>query len=212
MKNSLTSKQIGSSMIEVLIAMVIMSFALLGIAGLLTATTKFQLGAENRSTLPMLFNDLAARIRVNIREVPGYIDASPAPAYPYAASWSAQQATLNAPTKLCGTEPGAVTCTSAELAAYDLWQSRTLVRRLLPQGALQIAGNISAGLMTSYIWFDKNYVDSSLIVAGTNPLGLITSATCSASSTILQSQTCCPAAANVSSTPGVRCINLTFIP
>lgn len=203
----------GTSMIEVLVAIVILSFALLGIAGLLSATTRFQMNVESRSSLPMFFNDLTGRMRTNMREVPGARDASASPTYSYTANWAAQRNTQPAaPSKLCGLETGAVACTSAELAAYDLWQTRTAVQRVLPQGALQINGDAREGIRVSYIWFDKNNVDSSAIVAATNPTGLVTAPTCSAATTGAALQNCCPVEADVSSNPGVRCVNFTFIP
>lgn len=201
----------GTSMIEVLVAIVILSFALLGIAGLLSATTKFQLGVESRSALPMLVNDTSARLRANIREVPGTLNASATPAYTFTEKWADQQASLTAPSQLCGIETGAVACTTAQLAAYDLWQIRTAARRALPQGAVQIAGNSSAGVMVTFIWFDKNNTETS----GTNTASLIQAAACPATVTATNSllrQSCCPAAADVGSTPGARCVNISVVP
>ena len=201
----------GTSMIEVLVAIVILSFALLGIAGLLSATTKFQLGVESRSALPMLVNDTSARLRANIREVPGTIGASATPAYTYTAKWADQQAALATPSALCGIETGAVACTTAELAAYDIWQIRTAARRALPQGGVQIAGNSAAGVMVTFIWFDKNNTETS----GSNSATLIQAAACPTAITATNSllrQTCCPAAADVGSTPGARCVNISVVP
>lgn len=189
-------------MIEVLVAVVIMSFALLGIAGLLSATTRFQMNVESRSSLPMFFNDLTARMRANMREVPGARDASASAAYKYVdIAWADQLGTITAP-KSCGLDATA-TCTSAELAAYDLWQARTAVQRLLPQGGMQISGDAVAGVKVTYMWFDKNNTDSS---------GLITAAACAASTTGAALQNCCPSSTGASANPGVRCVNFTFIP
>ncbi len=189
-------KSAGSTLIEVLVALLLMSFTLLGIAGLMSATTRYQLGVNSRSVITLLFNDLTSRVRSN--------NASAATAYVYnSTSWSAQQATISAPSPLCGATD-AVACTPDQRAAYDLWELRTAVRQALPQGGLLIAGNPDNGLSMSFLWFDKDYLD------GANDLRQ--SEECTASMTTpAQLQACCPAAASVASTAGVRCLNYSFI-
>ena len=202
--------QAGASMIEVLVAIVILSFALLGIAGLLSATTRFQMGVEARSALPLLTSDVSSRLRTNLRTPPG-MNATLDSAYQYATSWNDQQGAIADITPKCGTESGASACTNSQLAAYDVWQIRNAVRQALPQGAVQIRGNPLLGMEVSYIWFDKNNTQ----VGTGGATELIQVAACPTTVTDANSllrQNCCPAAADVASTPGVRCMNFAFVP
>ncbi len=196
----------GATLIEVLVSILLMSFALLGIAGLMGATIRYQLGIESRSVVTLLFNDLTSRLRTNLAQLADF-DAS---AYLYSATWASQQATITAPASNCG-PTATTTCTGTARAAYDLWESRSTTRRALPQGSLQLSGNTTNGFVVTYLWLDKDYTDPAIVTTA-NPSGLRTSATCTTSGTQTQRQTCCPIAANVASTPGVRCLNLTFIP
>lgn len=187
-------KQKGSTLIEVLVSLLLLSFTLLGIAGLMGATTRFQLGVDTRSAISLLLNDLGNRVRSNPTESTAYVYDG--------ANWAAQQTVITAPPVLCGATD-AVACTTAERAAYDVWEMRTVVRRLLPQGSLLIAGDPANGMTMSFLWFDKDFLED----AST----LRQSPTCTTSMNAVQLQSCCPTAASVGSTVGVRCLNYTFI-
>lgn len=184
----------GSTLIEVLVALLLLSFTLLGIAGLLGATTRYQLGVDGRSKITLVYNDLTGRVRSNWTE---------AAAYTYnTVSWADQQVAI--PTR--GTNcSGTTSCTAAERAADDVWEIRNAVRTALPQGSLLIAGDAANGLTTTFLWFDKdNLSDDRNLKSNADKQ-------CSDSMTSIQRHTCCPTVANVTSTPGVRCLNFTFI-
>ena len=193
----------GATLIEVLVSILLLSLALLGIAGLMSATIGYQIGVESRSIISLLFSDVTNRLRSNLPQLPGY-DSS---AYVYTASWASQQSAISAPGTNCG-PLAAATCTSTERAAYDLWEIRSATRRALPQGSWQMSGNTMDGLTVSYLWFDKEFTEH---LTASSPLSLRTSIRCSTASPE-QQQTCCPDAAQVNSTPGVRCLNFSFIP
>lgn len=197
----------GSTLIEVMVALLLLSFTLLGIAGLLSATTRYQLGVEGRSKITLLYNDLTNRIRSNPTQVAAYLYNT--------ASWSTQQAAIPARVKDCsGTAASTsaaaalLACTVAQRAADDLWVMRDAVRTAIPQGSLLISGSGANGLTTTFLWFDKDSLDPT-----TNDVSALKqSAECDASSmTSVQLYSCCPTVAAVSSTPGVRCLNFTFI-
>jgi type IV pilus assembly protein PilV len=198
-RRSLRGRRVlGSTLIEVLVALLLLSFTLLGIAGLMSATTRYQLGVNSRSVITLLFNDLTSRVRSN--------NASTATAYVYnSTSWSDQQAAISAISPLCGATD-AVACSPDQRAAYDVWDLRTAVRWALPQGGLLIAGNPDNGLTMSFLWFDKDIGKDE-----DDPTVLRKSKPCASSMTPVQLQSCCPTAAEVESTPGVRCLNFTFI-
>lgn len=183
----------GSTLIEVLVSLLLLSFTLLGIAGLMSATTRYQLGVDSRSSVSLLFNDLGNRIRSN-----GDVSAT----YVYSATWAAQQAAIGTASSTCGATD-TTACTPAQRAAYDVWEMRTAIRASMPQGSLLVAGNPNEGMTMSFLWFDKDFLED----AST----LRQSPTCATSMTALQLQSCCPTAASVSSTRGVRCLNFSFI-
>lgn len=196
----ISKKHKGSTLIEVLVALLLLSFTLLGIAGLMGATTRYQLGVESRSVIPLLFNDLTSRVRSNPEQGAAYVYNT--------ASWSDQQAAISAPATLCGATDN-VACTTAQRAAYDVWELRTAVRRSLPQGSLLIDGDPVSGLTLSFLWFDKDNLNNITDSDATNDLRQ--SPTCAASMSSVQLQSCCPSVAAVSTTQGVRCLNFTFI-
>jgi len=214
----------GITLIEVLISLLILSLAVVGIAGLQTYTTRYQLGIYNRTALSPLLNDLSARMRSNLIRVPGYstsLSASSPSMYNFEQTWSSQATIPAAPstTKLCGTESGAVTCDAAEKASYDLWAWRRQVRETMPRGSVYVTGDINAGMTVTFMWSDKDNttVDGSDAAASQSLRGV---SACTAVSVTgkdvvngqasLDQQTCCPAAA--SAVAGVRCANFTVLP
>ena len=221
MRNSFarrTGDQRGVTLIEVLVSLLILSIALLGIAGLQAATTSYQRGVVARSSLSFHLNDLTGRMRANLAEVPGYDGMAASPGYTYSATWTAQQTAIAAPAKLCGAEASAVACTASERATYDMYMWRRQVRETVPQGSVMLTGNLGTGLNVTFMWYDKDntYKDTS-----TPDLKLSKSETCAASysragkdvmagEAMLIQQVCCPAAA--SAPDGVRCANFTVLP
>jgi type IV pilus assembly protein PilV len=201
------TKQVkGSTLIEVLVALLLLTFTLLGIAGLLSATTRYQLGVEGRSKITLLYNDLTNRVRSNPTQAAAYIYS--------ADSWATQQAAIPARVKDCSgtaasTSAAAAlpTCDADQRAADDLWVMRNSVRTALPQGSLLISGDGANGFSTTFLWFDKDSLDPTT----TDASALKQSAECATSMSSVQLHSCCPAVAAVSSTPGVRCLNFTFI-
>jgi hypothetical protein len=90
---------------------------------------------------------------------------------------------------------------------FDLAEIRASMARSIPQPALQLSGDAATGLIATFMWFDKDFTS---INNGT--VSLNTSPTCGANLNAIQQQTCCPDAASVASTPGVRCLNFRFTP
>ena len=196
----------GSTLIEVLVAFLLLSITLLGIAGLLAGTTRYQLGVEGRSKMTLLYNDFTNRVRSNPTQAAAYLYNS--------ATWTDQQAAIPTRAKDCSGSAASATaatalpsCTTAERAADDLWVMRNSVRSALPQGSLLIAGGGANGYTTTFLWFDKDNLDPT----STDSSALKQSAACTASMSSVALHSCCPAVAAVTTTPGVRCLNFTFI-
>ena len=204
----------GVTLIEVLISLLILSLALIGIAGLQAFTTSYQQGVFTRSSLSTHLNDLTGRMRANLTEVPGFKPGVPPESaiYRLVDTWEAQQDELDDPGKLCGIESSAGVCTAAERATYDVWAWRKQIRESMPQGSAQISGSIHQGITVTFMWFDKDNT------AGEN-YALREAATCEADADLegntmgeatMERQTCCPEAAAVPD--GVRCANFTVVP
>lgn len=198
--------QAGFSMIEVLVVIVVLSFGMLGIAGLQAHTVKFKINSWARSAASVQFSDLADRVRANPGQAgPSYglLAASepvPASAYVLQRSWADQQVdNLSLPTDCLSTE-----CTAEQRAAYDMLAWRARVRRSFPQGSVVVTGNRAIGITATIAWFDRQFTTT----AG----ALDRSAVCSGTSSGADSINCCPAALADPAPAGVRCTNATFIP
>ena len=144
--------QTGSSLVEVLVALLLLSFCLLGLARLMAGNLRSHTESVIQANLNLLANDALGRIRSNPSELPG---SGAGNGYHFTASWSAQQGSMAAaPSPNCI----ASGCTNAERAAFDLWLLRSNARALLPQGALTLVSNSTpnSGWMLSLYWFDKD--------------------------------------------------------
>ena len=144
--------QTGSSLVEVLVALLLLSFCLLGLARLMAGNLRSHTESVIQANLNLLANDALGRIRANPSELPG---SGAGNGYHFAALWSAQQGSMEAaPSPNCISSA----CTNAERTAFDLWQLRSNARALLPQGALSLVSNStqSGGWILSLYWFDKD--------------------------------------------------------
>ena len=101
-------KQAGTTMLEVVISMFIMSVGLLGLAGLQSNAIKDSLNTARQSQTAWLVSELAERIRVN----PG------GQASDYNTKLTREN--CSKPAKLCSNTPSGE-CTPAEMAAFDIW-------------------------------------------------------------------------------------------
>lgn len=149
--------QRGASLLEVLITILIMSFGLLGIAGLTAASLQATKMAQFQTTGLQLVNDYAERMRGNALGVG-------ANAYDMTASYTGSTASVTVPT--CAT---ADACTSAELASIDRAEWTNNLRQRLPAGGAYVQRN---GLTVDVwiMWQEPNQRfddDSDLAVAGT---------------------------------------------
>ncbi|MGH8378064.1 MAG: type IV pilus modification protein PilV, partial [Gammaproteobacteria bacterium] len=111
----------GFSLLEVLIALVILSVGLLGIAGLMSTSLKSNDSAYMQSQATTLAYNMIDRMRANMTETNNLTYQVPMPAAPSAAT----------------TEPNACTgtvCSTPALAAYDIAQWEYDLAYALPQG------------------------------------------------------------------------------
>ncbi|MGH1360964.1 MAG: type IV pilus modification protein PilV [Burkholderiaceae bacterium] len=149
--NKTVTSQAGMSLIEVLVAMVILSFGMISFAGLQASSIKQGKMAQYRTVASQLATDFADRMRANANEAVN--NAS----YDYPQAYAPMGAAMAVPA--CA----AVLCTEAEIAAIDLAQWRNLARVSLPGGSLFSITDAAAPVLTAVdfwvLWQDPNQDD-----------------------------------------------------
>jgi type IV pilus assembly protein PilV len=135
--------QRGFSMLEILITLAIVAIALLGTAGLQVYAMRMNHGGHLRTQAVFLASDIAERMEANkVAAVAGN--------YAVAAASSPSAA---------ATDCGAVPCSGAALAGYDISQWETSIANLLPQARWQIT-QLAAGNPSTYNifiqWTDRS--------------------------------------------------------
>ena len=140
-------------MVEVLVSIVLASFALLALAGVNAASLRYTKMAQYRATATQLANDLGERMRANKGVSSPTATGFFAGAYNYTTDFAGQATAPSLPTQRCDT--AASTCTAAEIATLDLLQWRLLVRDQLPQGSVFLRQQASQVAMDVWVvWRD----------------------------------------------------------
>ncbi len=125
----------GTTLVEVLVAAIIIGIGLLGIASLLTKSMQASMSAENRATAIDIAWSLADRIRANLKADNDYVK-----------SFSSCPTSANVPT--CFAVPGgspilaSSNCSPSNIAAADLEEvycGNNGIRNRLPGGALTVS-------------------------------------------------------------------------
>jgi type IV pilus assembly protein PilV len=164
-------RQGGASLIEVLVAVVLLSLGVVGLAGLQFNGVKFNHSAYLRSQGVSLAYDLTDRIRANL-------DACNSPA---TCSYVTPLTTVfdGAATQACGSATAAV-ANAAAMAAVDVNQWKSCIETTLPGGAGQViylaaaenfidqCGTIHAAPDREFLVVEVNWNDGRL-QAGANP-------------------------------------------
>lgn len=125
------TKQHGFTLIEILVAVLVLSVGLLGIAGLQTKGTQHVYDAQLHTLAAIQVQDMADRIRANLEGM--------------------RDGRYNALSTTPPTNPScdSDTCTPEQLAAYDMYRWNTDNGALLPSGAGQIACEDTSGTTLS---------------------------------------------------------------
>ncbi|BDI08054.1 type IV pilus modification protein PilV [Sphaerotilus microaerophilus] len=124
----------GSTLLEVLIGMLLISFWLLGNAGLQAASLKLQKGAEYRLTAVTLAAELGERMEANLA-------GSLAGQYVLAETNSAPASQIDCSARVCN---------ATELAAYDLSQWSQRASAVLRLKTLSVTDVTPPGALTTY--------------------------------------------------------------
>ena len=143
--------QTGSSLIEVLISLVVVSIGLLGVAGMQATSMRFNHSAHSKMVANTMAIDMADRIRAN-----------PTANYSYDSSDSGNQPSA---TSSCGTTG----CTPNQLAQTDLFYwSRPLVSTdatILPGGRAVISA-ASSTVSIKILWREQHFSNMALSNCG----------------------------------------------
>lgn len=115
-------RQAGVSMIEALVALLVLALGVMGLAGIQTRTLVDSRASNERSVAIRMAEDLNERMQVNsaVRLT------NPSP---YVVDWGSPAAGTNCLTSAC---------TGAELASYDIQQWKTSLSQLLPGGDARV--------------------------------------------------------------------------
>lgn len=120
--------QKGLSLMESMIAMVVLSVGLLGIAGMQLSALKASNSANYRAIASIKASELADRMRANLG---GVYDGD----YLINTAWD-----CNAPPTSCVGVSAGASCSTAQMAAFDLYQASCVngITDLLPTGSLSV--------------------------------------------------------------------------
>lgn len=132
------TKQIGFTLLEVLISLVILSIGLLGLAGLQATSLKNNFSASHRSQATLLSYDIVDRMRSNTVSIDNYLTSFMA---------------LDVATTQNGCLTGAG-CSTAQMAQHDLYEWNLSLGNLLPNGEGAIT--LDSGNYTITINWDDN--------------------------------------------------------
>jgi type IV pilus modification protein PilV len=130
----------GATLIEVMVALVIMSIGLLGLASLQLSGVSNNSNSEKRTQAAILSNDLVERMRANPDEI---TTAAYATALPATANFNC----TNPPATVCedsgGT--GAADCTPSLMTGYDAYTAWCDAKTLLPNGKISVVCSDQTG-------------------------------------------------------------------
>lgn len=157
----------GASLLEVLIAIVVMSFGMLALGGLTATTIQYGKMAQFQTVGVQLASDYADRMRAN-RE--GFV----ASAYNKTSVYSSSTAVVTVPTCLVG-------CSAQAIQAIDQAEWTNALRRSLPGGDAYVLRDPSSALGVD-IWI--MWIDPGLSVGSDNSLVTSGSAACPAAAIV----------------------------
>lgn len=152
--NNTTQAQQGFTLIEILVAVVVLAIGLLGLAGLQANSLKFNNSAYQRSVASMMAYDMLDRIRAN-RD--GLIAGNYNSHGPGDGNFPA--------------DPGCIAsgCSTANIASYDAYQWGQQLGNLLPAGTGEITGNGANSVFTITVMWDDERTGAAGTDCGGDP-------------------------------------------
>jgi type IV pilus assembly protein PilV len=137
-KSNLSRLNSGMTLIEVLIATVVLAIGLLGVAAFQVSALQGASNAQFQSKATDITSALVDRIRANL-------EGDAIDAYVTAAATCAD----TTPATICSMDADDVTntandCSPTQMAAYDLWHIRCRSENTLPGGQITVVQNVAA--------------------------------------------------------------------
>lgn len=134
-------RQFGVGLVEVLVAVVIASFSLLGFAGLQMASLRYQKVAQFRSLASQYSADIADRVRANV-----------------AGAKNGNYATTDTyPANVAPTVTNCITdCTPAQVASQDIYNWRVALGAAIGSGWGSITGDVTNGFTVTVYFKEPN--------------------------------------------------------
>ena len=180
-------------MIEALVAILVMSLGMLGMAGLQLNALSFQKSSWIQHRVSELTTDITERMQTNpAASQDGFYSYNQT----YAVSAAASLTNNN-----CRTSTATFSCTPQQIAGDDLASWLAKAQQTLPGGAASVSGNTNQGFIVTAMYADKDFRDPA-----TNALA--TSAACTPTTTGSAWRNCCPSSA--AAPAGVRCARTPF--
>lgn len=124
MKTTTAKSQSGASLIEALVALLVLALGIMGMAGIQTRTLVESRTTNSRAIALQMAGDLLDRMQANVG-----VRLTPPPVNPYITNWGAPVA---------GADCFTAACNAANLASFDLNQWKTTLARLLPAGDARV--------------------------------------------------------------------------
>lgn len=135
----------GASLIEVLVAIVLLSFGMLAMGGLQSYAVAAGTMSANRGVASLLAQDLAERLRANPAGQANYALNSYLPS---------SSATPLSDVTAARTNCSYPTCSAANLAALDIAELKFLVRKSLPSGAVYVTNDDALNTNIWILWLE----------------------------------------------------------
>lgn len=134
-KSSNRARLRGFTLVEVLVALLVLSIGLLGLAALQTTSLKFNTDSYLRTQATLLAYDIIDRMRLNTTGLyAGNYDAADS------AAATAKIATYNAcKASGCQCDASTANCSTSSLATYDLGKWYDKIGASLPEGSTNLA-------------------------------------------------------------------------
>ena len=153
MRSSITNNR-GFTLLEILIAVVVLSIGLLGVASLQALGQRSNHSAYLRSQATALAYDMIDRMRANNAGVSG-------------GDYNSIDTTANT-----YTDPGCASsaCSSSQMAQYDMYDWQQELSTQMPSGNGKVAGAGSGSIFTVTVMWDDDRNGSASLVCGAGTL------------------------------------------
>lgn len=141
--------QAGASLVEVLVAILIVSMGVIAMAGMLATSTRLGKASEFRAVATLLAADISERMKANI-------GAAKANSYDQVMAFASATTATN---KTCSKSS---TCSAADLASKDLYEWNLALANALPSGRGYVAYDSTGVAMDVWVaWIDPNALSDS---------------------------------------------------